>query len=264
MPRFASSCRPYPPGYRASRNSGVLLYFWHLCGYPNTRDQLCRWLRKDAPDTPANLAEIERKLWDSADQLRANSGLRANEYSVPVLGLIFLRFADYKFSVADAELKDSLPPGSRRTLDKHDYQAHGVLYVPPEAYYAALLRLPEGADIAKAVIEAMRAIEAENPDLKDVLPKTYNRLDKDTLLALLKTFSEIQMDVEGDVFGKIYEYFLGEFARQEGTRGGEFFTPTAIVKLIVEILEPFAGRIVALSHVLPLAVRGTCDAVAAA
>lgn len=192
---------------------------------------------------PANLAEIERKLWDSADQLRANSGLRANEYSVPVLGLIFLRFADYKFSVAEAELKDSLLPGSRRTLDKHDYQAHGVLYVPPEARYAALLRLPEGADIAREVIEAMRAIEAENPDLKDVLPKTYNRLDKDTLLALLKTFSQIQMDVEGDVFGKIYEYFLGEFARQEGTRGGEFFTPTAIVKLIVEILEPFAGRI---------------------
>ena len=192
---------------------------------------------------PVPLAEIERKLWDSADQLRANSGLRANEYSVPVLGLIFLRFADHKFSVAEAELKDSLPQGSRRALDKTDYQARGVMYVPPAARYSSLLKLPEGDDIAKAISEAMKAIEADNPDLKDVLPKSYNRFEKDLLVSLLKTFSEIPMDVECDVFGKIYEYFLGEFARQEGNRAGEFFTPTAIVKLIVEILEPFAGRI---------------------
>lgn len=192
---------------------------------------------------PAPLAEIERKLWNAADQLRANSRLRASEYSIPVLGLIFLRFADYKFTLAEAQLKQSLPSGSRRTIDKADYQAAGVLYVPPAARYSALLALPESEDIAKAVNDAMRAIEADNPDLKDVLPKTYARLDKDTLWALLKTFSDIPLDLEGDVFGKIYEYFLGEFARREGTRGGEFFTPTAIVKLIVAIIEPYHGRI---------------------
>ena len=89
----------------------------------------------------------------------------------------------------------------------------------------------------------MRAIEADNPDLKDILPKTYNRLDNPTLLELLRIMSSIPMDIEGDAFGKIYEYFLGKFAMSEGSKGGEFFTPTAIVKLIVEILEPFHGRI---------------------
>jgi type I restriction enzyme M protein len=89
----------------------------------------------------------------------------------------------------------------------------------------------------------MRAVEAENEDLKDVLPKTYNRLDNSTLVALLRSFSDIPMDVEGDVFGRIYEYFLGKFAMSEGQRGGEFFTPTSIVKLIVEVMEPYHGRI---------------------
>src|SRR4029077_11867876 len=89
----------------------------------------------------------------------------------------------------------------------------------------------------------MKAIEAENEELRDVLPKTYMRLHNDTLIALLKTFSEIPMDIEGDIFGKIYEYFLGKFAMSEGQKGGEFFTPTAIVKLIVEIIEPYKGRI---------------------
>jgi len=189
------------------------------------------------------LAEIERKLWDSADQLRANSGLRASEYSVPVLGLIFLRFADHKFAHVEHELRAALPPNSRRGIDRADYQARGVMYLPEAARYSQLLRLPEGADIARALADAMRAIEAANPDLRDVLPKDYHRLEPATLWALLKTFSDIPLDLEGDVFGKIYEYFLGEFARVEGQRGGEFFTPTALVKLIVEIIEPFHGRI---------------------
>src|SRR5579859_748981 len=189
------------------------------------------------------IGEIESKLWDSADQLRANSRLRSNEYSGPVLGLIFLRFADVRFTQAEAELHAALPEGSRRGVDRTDYQARGVMYVPPEARFSRLLKLPEDADIAQAVNAAMKAIEAENPDLKDVLPKTYARLEKDVLWALLRIFSDIPMDIEGDVFGKIYEYFLGEFARKEGQRGGEFFTPTALVKLIVAIIEPFSGRI---------------------
>ncbi|HZS75315.1 MAG TPA: class I SAM-dependent DNA methyltransferase [Ktedonobacteraceae bacterium] len=192
---------------------------------------------------PANHTEIEKKLWASADELRANSNLKSSEYSVPVLGLIFLRFADARFTRVERELAASLPAGSRRTIGKDDYQARGVMYLPPQARFSYLLKLPESENIGKAVNEAMKAIEAENEELRDVLPKTYMRLNNDTLIALLKTFSEIPMDVEGDIFGKIYEYFLGKFAMSEGQKGGEFFTPTAIVKLIVEIIEPFHGRI---------------------
>ncbi|ADG81766.1 class I SAM-dependent DNA methyltransferase [Thermincola potens] len=188
--------------------------------------------------------EIEKKLWNAADQLRANSKLKASEYSVPVLGLIFLRFADQRFSAAEKELVEKAKvSGSRRAIGKADYQARGVMYLPEQAKYSYLLKLPEGENIGKAVNEAMKAIEAENEDLKDVLPKTYTRLDNDTLIALLKIFSEIPMDVEGDVFGNVYEYFLGEFARSEGQRGGEFYTPTSLVKLIVEVIEPYKGRI---------------------
>ncbi|HVB74178.1 MAG TPA: class I SAM-dependent DNA methyltransferase [Ktedonobacteraceae bacterium] len=192
---------------------------------------------------PANHTDIEKKLWDSADQLRANSNLKSSEYSVPVLGLIFLRFADRRFSEIERELAARSTPGSRRSIGKADYQARGVMYLPDQARFSYLLRLPEGENIGRAVNDAMHAIERENDDLRDVLPKTYQRLNNDTLVALLKTFSEIPMDIEGDVFGKIYEYFLGKFAMSEGQKGGEFFTPTSIVKLIVEIIEPFHGRI---------------------
>jgi len=192
---------------------------------------------------PANHSEIEKKLWSSADELRANSNLKASEYSVPVLGLIFLRFADARFSQVERELAAVLPVGSRRAIGKSDYQARGVMYLPPQARFSYLLKLPEDENIGRAINDAMHAIEAENDELKGVLPKTYPRLNNDTLVALLKTFSLIPIDIEGDVFGKIYEYFLGKFAMSEGQKGGEFFTPTAIVKLIVEIIEPFRGRI---------------------
>ena len=170
---------------------------------------------------PANHSEIEKKLWASADELRANSNLKSSEYSVPVLGLIFLRFADQRFARVERELTASLPVGSRRIIGKADYQARGVMYLPPEARFSYLLRLPEGQNTGRAVNEAMKAIEAENEELRDVLPKTYMRINNDTLIALLKTFSEIPMDIEGDVFGKIYEYFLGKFAMSEGQKGGD-------------------------------------------
>lgn len=193
---------------------------------------------------PGNHTEIEKKLWGVADQLRANSNLKAAEYSVPVLGLIFLRFADYKFTLAKQELEKKQKSGGRRGVSKVDYQAmKGVLYLPENARFSYLLNLPEGENIGKAIIDAMKAIEAENEELKDILPKTYNRLENSVLITLLKTFSSIPMDIEGDVFGKIYEYFLGEFAKTEGQRGGEFYTPTSLVKLIVEVIEPYHGRI---------------------
>jgi type I restriction enzyme M protein len=190
---------------------------------------------------PGNHNEIEKRLWDAADELRANSKLKSSEYSIPVLGLIFLRYADHKFTEAEKHLAKS--GAGRRKIGKTDYQAEGVLYLPESARFSTLVNLPEGADVGKAINDAMRAIEAENEDLKDVLPKTYNRLEKDTLVTLLKNFNSIPMDIEGDAFGKIYEYFLGNFAMKEGQKGGEFFTPTSIVKLIVEIIEPFHGRI---------------------
>jgi|SRR5450755_311661 type I restriction enzyme M protein len=192
---------------------------------------------------PANHTELEKKLWESADTLRANSKLKASEYSIPVLGLIFLRFADQKFALVHRELTASIPPGSRRTISKANYQAQGVMYLPENARFSYLLNQPEGEDIGHAINEAMKAIEFENEDLRGVLPKSYTRLDNDILVTLLKTFASIPIDIEGDAFGKIYEYFLGKFAMAEGQRGGEFFTPTVLVRLIVEIIEPFHGRI---------------------
>ena len=189
----------------------------------------------------SNNNEIEKRLWEAADELRANSKLKSSEYSTPVLGLIFLRYADHKFTIARQELEGK--GTGRRKIGKADYQARGVLYLPEAARFSTLLHLPEGEDIGKAINDAMRAIEADNEELRGTLPKTYNHLENDTLFTLLKTFNSIAMDIEGDVFGKIYEYFLGKFAMSEGQKGGEFFTPTSVVKLIVEVIEPFHGRI---------------------
>jgi type I restriction enzyme M protein len=188
-----------------------------------------------------NLRQLEQRLWDAADELRANSKLKASEYSIPVLGLIFLRYADYKFGLLEQRL--SKTQSTRRKIGKADFQAEGVLYLPPEARFNYLLHLAEGQNIAKAINDAMKAIEADNEDLKGVLPRTYAVLDNSTLAELLKLMASIPMDIEGDAFGRIYEYFLGEFAMTEGQKGGEFFTPTSIVQLIVQIIEPFHGRI---------------------
>jgi len=186
-------------------------------------------------------ADVERRLWESADELRANSGLRSWEYSVPVLGLIFLRFADQKFSLAQQQIEGT--PTGRRVPGKTDYQARGVVYLPPESRFSTLLNLPEGADIGRATNDAMAAVERENEDLRGVLPRTYTRLPNASLVALLRSLSRIPIEIEGDVFGRIYEYFLGRFAMSEGQRGGEFFTPIALVKLIVEVIEPYHGLI---------------------
>ena len=187
-------------------------------------------------------SQTEARLWAVANQLRANSKLSAAQYSTPVLGLIFLRHADYKFTKKQEELEGQ-NSNSRRTIGKADYHEAGVLYLPEEARYSYLLNLPEGKDIGEAVNEAMKLIEQENKELKDTLPKSYTQFDDDMLIALLKTFSKIKVNGGGDIFGKIYEYFLGKFAMTEGQKGGEFFTPTSLVKLIVEVIEPFHGRI---------------------
>ena len=135
--------------------------------------------------------EVEKRLWAAADELRANSRLKSSEYSVPVLGLIFLRYADHRFSEAEKELEGKAT--GRRSVGKTDYQAQGVMYLPKEARFSTLLNLPEGADIGRAINDAMRAIERENEELKDVLPKTYHRFEGRTLVELLRIFNSIRV-----------------------------------------------------------------------
>ncbi len=190
-----------------------------------------------APD----LAELERSLWDAADELRANSGLKASEYGTPVLGLIFLRFADATFAAARDRIEAKA--SARRVVGPKDYHAAGGIYLDDAARFGYLLARPEGADLGSAVTEAMRLVEEHNPDLSGVLPKAYTALPSTTIASLLRHINSYTKDLEGDAFGLVYEYFLGQFAATEGQQGGEFFTPSSVVRLIVEIIEPFHGRI---------------------
>jgi type I restriction enzyme M protein len=172
---------------------------------------------------PANYSVLEKNLWDAADDLRANSKLRSSDYSTPVLGLIFLCFADHRFAQAEREFAQTESSSRRRrTVGKLDYQARGVLFLPDEARFSKLILLPEGEDIGKALNEAMKLIERENPELEGVLPKRYTSFGNDLLVSLMKTLNSIPMDMEGDVFGKIYEYFLGSLPRVRGRRGASF------------------------------------------
>ncbi|MDW3219097.1 MAG: class I SAM-dependent DNA methyltransferase [Acidimicrobiales bacterium] len=187
-----------------------------------------------------DLAELQSKLWAVADELRANSGLKASEYSTPVLGLLFLRYADDRF----AAVAEQVGAGSGRyTPGPEAYIAEGALYLPDEARFERLVELTEADDLGKALNDAMKAIETHNPSLEGVLPRNYGDLPHNVLVELLRTLWRLPESIEGDGFGLIYEYFLGQFAMSEGQKGGEFFTPTSIVRLIVEVLEPNHGRI---------------------
>ena len=170
------------------------------------------------------IIELENNLWRAADQLRANSGLSSQEYSVPVLGLIFLRYADYKFSLAKKQIEATQTSSRRRAASdpRLIYQAQGVMHVPDEARFQRLTQLPEGEDIGAAVNDAMRAIEQENPALKDVLPKTYSRLPNSTLATLIKHLNFGELDIDEDVLGRIYEYFLGQFVAEHSQVPGTF------------------------------------------
>ena len=188
---------------------------------------------------------LETRLWEAADQFRANSDLTAAQYSGPILGLVFLRFAAVRFAAQRAKLEKAGSSSRRgsRVDDPAAYHADGVLYLAPEARFDHLLTLPEAGDIGAQVNAAMREIEKYNAQLAGVLPKTYTLFTSTLLKELLKKVSEIPATVDFDAFGRIYEYFLGEFARTEGQKGGEFYTPASIVKLLTEIIEPFHGRI---------------------
>ena len=202
-----------------------------------------RWIATPEKDT--DNAALEKNLWAAADQFRANSGLKAQEYSGPILGLIFLRFAEMRFAGQRAKLEKAGTSSRRgsRVDEPAAYHAESILYLAPEARFDYLLTLPEGEDIGANVNAAMREVEKHNPRLAGVLPKTYNLFTGTLLKELLKKVSEIPDSADFDAFGRIYEYFLGEFARTEGQKGGEFYTPASIVKLLTEVIEPFHGRI---------------------
>ena len=188
-----------------------------------------------------DLGEVRRTLWAAADQLRANSTLTPAEYRSPVLGLIFLAYAEHRFDQVRPELEAKAT--ARRPVTPDDYKAQGVLFVPEGARLSGLVALPEAHNLGKAIDDAMKAVEAANPELRDVLPRGYQRLEKATLSELLRLFAPLPRSLTGDAFGLIYEEFLSNFALAEGRLGGEFFTPHSIVRLIVEVIEPFHGRV---------------------
>ena len=199
---------------------------------------------------------LEEQLWSAADKLRADSGLKASQYATPVLGLIFLRFVSIKYDRYKAEIEAEYKQsqGGRNAKNIEDIALAKVgYYLPDNAHFDYLLSLPESDNIPKAIKEAMESIERYKPELVGSLPKdeymelvsTSSEGDHDSSLvkALLKNISNIPADISGDVFGKVYEYFLGKFALKEGQGGGEFFTPTSVVRLMVEMIEPYGGLI---------------------
>ncbi|MFS2035357.1 N-6 DNA methylase [Polaromonas sp. CT11-55] len=198
------------------------------------------------------LKKLEKDLWSAADKLRANSDLKASEYSTPVLGLIFLKFADNKYRQHEDAILQAYNKlkGTRRekTLEEIAIEKCGF-FLKDYAQYDYLLKLPEKEDIAKAIRRAMVSIEKSKPELRGVLPQEeydrFTRSDKNKHIPkdLLKLFSDIPVDASGDVFGQIYEYFLANFALSEGQGGGEFFTPRSVVKLMTEIIEPHGGKV---------------------
>jgi type I restriction enzyme M protein len=202
--------------------------------------------------TSEELKKLEATLWQTADTLRANSDLKSSEYSTPVLGLIFLRFADNKYSLYEDEINAEYQrlkhTRRERPIEEIAIEKCGF-YLPPESRYGYLLNLPEKVNIAKALKEAMESIEKYKPELKDTLPQNeYFRLVRKPEYRgipkqLLKNFADIPKNATGDMFGQIYEYFLGNFAMAEGQGGGEFFTPRSVVRLMVEVIEPNNGTV---------------------
>ncbi|MEI6069409.1 MAG: class I SAM-dependent DNA methyltransferase [Methylococcaceae bacterium] len=191
------------------------------------------------------LRKLEAELWRAADQLRANSKLTASEYAMPVLGLIFLRHAYNRFQKVKVEVELTLPTHpqrGRRALTKKDFEEQNSMFLPDQARFDYLVALPESADIGAAIDNAMKLIEDEYDNLKGVLPKNFSIFSKDLLRELLRIFNkEVLQKAEGDLFGKIYEYFLAKFAMTGAQEGGEFFTPMSLVQTIVNVIEPDHG-----------------------
>lgn len=194
-----------------------------------------------------NIEAIEKRLWKSADTLRANSELASNEYFLPVMGLIFLRHAYSRYLSVKDEIVATLPSrgGKTRELTKEDFSKKSAIYLKPEAQFDYLIALTDADNRAEAIIHAMESIEADYTNLRNQLPKQeYNNIPNDVLGMLLRTLNPEELKkATGDIFGRIYEYFLTQFADQGAHDGGEFFTPVSLVQLIVNVLEPDHGKI---------------------
>lgn len=192
----------------------------------------------------ADIKKLESELWEAADDLRANSKLTSQQYCMPVLGLIFLRYAWGRFKRADAQIDADRAQmtGRRPPKEPADYTAKGAMFIPEEARYDYLLNLPDGANTGKAVNDAMASIAAANPALAGVLPSNYNELGNDLLRNVIRVFNNPALDEEGDdIIGRIYEYFLGKFAPAVASDDGVFFTPKSLVRMIMNVIEPARG-----------------------
>ncbi len=195
-----------------------------------------------------NVQQLENELWEAADQLRANSKLTAAEYSMPVLGLIFLRHADNRFKAFLPEIEADIPPqvpaAQRETLIRLGFQGKAAIYLPEGARFDRIAGLPQGVDVGQVIDQAMDTIEAEYDVLEGALPRGYGAFEPDLLAELVKIFDRPAIrTASGDVFGRIYEYFLNKFAMSGAQEGGEFFTPPSLVRMIVNVIEPACGLV---------------------
>ena len=193
----------------------------------------------------ADIRKLEKELWEAADNLRANSKLTSQQYCMPVLGLIFLRYAWGRFKAADKVIHEERAKATGRPIpiESADYTKRGAMYLPEKARYDYLLNLPEGEkNLGKRVDEAMASIEAENKQLAGVLPNNYTELGDDLLAETLRIFNNPALDEDGDdIIGRIYEYFLGKFAPAVASDDGVFFTPKSLVRMIMNVIEPKRG-----------------------
>lgn len=191
-----------------------------------------------------NIRKFESELWESADLLRQGGNLTSNQYCMPVLALLFLRYAYSRYKKVEEEILNNRPKRGDRVMpvDKSDFIAKSALFLPKEAQYEYLVNLPDNTPIGEAVNKAMRLVEEQSEQLIGVLPKNYTILSDELLRELLRIFNNKTIDeVGGDIIGRIYEYFLSKFAKAVASDDGVFFTPKSLVKMLVNILEPERG-----------------------
>lgn len=193
-----------------------------------------------------NIRTLESELWEAADLLRADSKVTSQEYCMPVLGLIFLRYAYSRFKFVEADILKDRPVRNGRVLpvEADDFKTKSAIYLPEEARYEYLLNLPDNAQIGEAINHAMELIEEQSAQLKGILPKSYTSLKDDLLRELLRIFNNSAFnEIKDDIIGRIYEYFLNKFAPVVASDDGVFFTPKSLVRMIVNIIEPNHGTI---------------------
>ena len=194
----------------------------------------------------ANIRKLESELWEAADLLRADSKVTSQEYCMPVLGLIFLRYAYSRFKFVEADILKDRPVRNGRVLpvEAADFKTKSAIFLPEEARYSFLLNLPDNAKVGEAINHAMELIEEQSTQLKGILPKNYTTLQDELLRELLRIFNNSALnDIKDDIIGRIYEYFLNKFAPAVASDDGVFFTPKSLVRMIVNIIEPTHGTV---------------------